>query len=151
MPGKKFRFSLEPVLALRRKAAERAERGLANALRARQDREQRLGDAEDALRALRTDADPGTEPTPASFRRFAAAQQEGFRARTDARDALTSAQRTEEQARRALVAARQPEEALTTLRDDEEASHRATRQHAERATLDDQATAAYCRKRRGQA
>lgn len=151
MAGKKFRFSLDNLLRLRRHQAEQAEQTLAGALRTRQEHEAHLEAAETTMQALAEEAPtPGTG-TPAEFRRFAATQQEAFRARTQAREALETAQRREAAARHALVKARQPEEALHTLRTREQAAHHQTRQRVETAVLDDQATAAYCRQLRSDA
>ncbi|NNF58192.1 MAG: flagellar export protein FliJ [Rhodothermaceae bacterium] len=151
MAGKKFRFSLDHLLRLRRHQAEQAEQALAGAIRTRHDHEARLEAAEDMVQTLAAEAPtPGTG-TPADFRRFAATQQEAFRARTQARAALEVAQREESDARRALVKARQPEEALHTLQTREQAAHHQGQQRAETAILDDQANAAYCRQLRSEA
>lgn len=145
MAGKKFRFSLEQVLSLRRHETERAEQSLARAQQARLAREAHLDEAEATLQTLTQDA-PGTG-TPHDFRRFAATQQEAMRARARARMALDAAHQHESKARTGLVEARRPEEALHTLREKEEARHRRAREHAEIAFLDDQASSAYLRQR----
>lgn len=148
MAGKKFRFSLDHVLAVRSHAARQAEQALAAALHDRRDHEARLAQAEATLPALAERAPaPGTA-APADFRRFAATQQEAFRARARARRALEAAHHREAEARTALTEARRPEEALHTLREQEADAHRRAAQSAELAFLDDQAAAAYCRQLR---
>ena len=149
MAGKKFRFSLEPVLKLRRHVAERAEMDLAGALRIRSDQQAEFDAADSAVKSFAEDAPVRHLRTPASFRRLAAMQQEVFRARAEARVALEAAQHRATKARVALLAARKPEEALHTLRAREEATHRSNRLRTELAALDDQATAAYCRQLQG--
>lgn len=148
MAGRKFRFSLDPVLKLRQHEAEQAEQALAHALRLRQDREAHLEAADALLRALPTEGAARKSETPADFRRFAATQNEAMRARKQASKALEAARHRERDARRALLAARRPEDALHTLRDQQEQTHRYEQQRVESNQLDDQATAAYCRQMR---
>ena len=146
MAGKKFRFPLEPVLTLRRHEAERAELTLAKALQTRREREAHLDAAEHALRTLAADAPAPS--TPADLRRFAASQHEALHARRQAAHALLVARQRERDAHHALVEARRPEEALSTLRDQQASVHQKAAQRAEFDVLDDQATAAYCRQLR---
>ncbi len=149
MAGRKFRFSLDAVLRLRRHEAEQAERALAQVARLRQDREAHLAAAEDALRALPDAA--GLAGTPADFRRTAAARSEVMDVRAQARRALEAARQREGAARRALVEARRPEEALESLRERQEEAHRQAALRAEAGVLDEHATAAYCRQLRADA
>ena len=151
MPGKKFRFSLDPVLAVRGHEARQAEQALAAALQARQGEEARLARVEAALPALAERAPTSGAAAPGDFRRFAAVQQAAFRDRASARRAVQTAHDHEARARAALVEARQPEEALVALRDREAAAHRRAAERSELAFLDDQATAAFCRRRRADA
>ena len=148
MAVKKFRFSLEQVLTVRRHEAERAEQRLAKALQARRDREARLDDAERALRTVLEEAPAPGAVTPAAFRRHAATQHEAMRLRKQASHALDVARMKEREAYRALLDARRPQEALHTLRDQQQQAHRQAALRAEAEFLDDQATAAYCRQLR---
>ena len=148
MAGKKFRFSLDHVLAIRTHAAQQAEQTLAAALADRVGHEMRLAQTEAALPELAEHAPVQGSAAPEDFRRFAVARQEAFRSRAEARRALDAAQRREATARTALSEARRPEEALHTLREQEATAHRRAAQTAELAFLDDQASAAYCRQLR---
>lgn len=148
MTGKKFRFSLDRVLALRRHEAQQAEHALSDALRDRRNHEARLADAEAFLPALTQGAPIAGAAAPADFRRYAATQQAALRDRDQARQALDASLRREAAARSALVEAKRPEEALDTLREQEVSAHRRSAQRAEIAFLDDQAAAAYCRQLR---
>lgn len=148
MAGKTFRFSLDPVLSFRAHEAEKAEQALSKALAERRRHEAVLADAEALLPTLAGKAPaPGTAG-PDDFRRHAAAREQAFRAREQARRALSAAERREAQARTALAEARRPEEALRTLRDEEATAHRRAVAHAEAAFLDEQASAAYARQLR---
>ena len=148
MAGKTFRFSLDQVLTVRAHESRQAEQALTQALLVRRDHEARLADAEATLPALAERAPQPGAAGPADFRRHAAAREEAFRAREQARRALAAAEGREAQAREALTEARRPEEALRTLRDEEAAAHHRAAALAEAAFLDDQASAAYCRQLR---
>lgn len=146
MSGKKFHFSLDSVLTVRRHQAAKAEQAVAAALQARQSEEARLAEAEARLARLDAPA-PGGALAPADFQRLAAHRHEAMQARTGVRRTLDAAQRREASARRALTDARRPEEALTTLRDGEWDAFRLAALRAEDAVLDEFATGAHARRR----
>jgi flagellar FliJ protein len=146
MSGKKFRFSLDSVLTVRRHAAAKAEQAVAAALQARRAEEARLAEAEERLTRLDAPA-PGAALAPADFQRLAGHRHDAMQARAAVRRTLDAARRRESAAHRALTDARRPEEALTTLRDGEWDAFRLAALRAEDAAIDEFATAAHARRR----
>ena len=146
MAGKRFRFSLDQLLRLRRHETARAEQEVAAAIATRRDREEEVQQVEDRLHGLADAAPDPAIATPKAFRRHAALRDAVLEERRRARHALQAARRTEARAREALVEARRPEEALDRLREREQAAHRRARRRAEDAAMDEQAGSAHHRR-----
>jgi len=145
MAGKKFRFSLDGVLTVRHHQTVKAEQALDVAARARRMQEEQLAAAEANLAGLPS-ARPGAAIGLADIQRQAAHRSDAMKARAAARHALDASHRHEGTARRALTAARVPEEALVTLRERERAAHRTAALRAEEAVIDEHVTASYARR-----
>lgn len=150
MVGKKFRFSLEPVLKLRRHETDDAQEQLAAALRAKQQQEERT------LEVLRyLDEILSTRPAgrvgPQMLRQFDVYRQEARAAYRAACDELSRLERAETEARHRLVERKHAQEVLERLRAKEAQSHLETQTSAETEFLDEQAVNGYNRRRRAQA
>ena len=145
MSGKKFRFTLDSVLTVRRHQTAKAEQVVAAAITARRNEEERLAAAEQRLAAL-PGANAGDVLGPADFQRQAAHRQEAMQARAAVRRSLDMARRRETTAHTALTDARRPEEALSTLRENEWDAFRKEALRAEEATLDEFAVVRHARR-----
>ncbi len=146
MAGKKFRFSLESVLKLRRYETERARQHLGRAALDRQEQEERVQRRKQHLMRL-VGAPPGAAD-PESLRRQAAFRSDAQRHYDQARDELDARRHREGQAREHLRTKHSAEESLQILREQEAAQHKKAQDHAEDAFLDEQAIAGFIRKRR---
>ena len=146
MAGKKFRFSLESVLKLRRHETERARRHLGSAARARQDQEEHVRHMRHRLMTFTGAATVGLVDSVA-LQRQGAFRQDAQHRYDQARTELAQRQQHEGQARRALREKHSAEESLQVLREKEQTLHKKAQQEAEDAFLDEQAIAGFFRKK----
>lgn len=137
MSGRPFRFALNPVLMLRDRAVEAAQRALAEAMA------QRVA-AEEALSRAHAPAPTATVGTTIRGLHAAAHHRACIsRTRADSQRALDHARAIEADRRRALAEAVRQREALAALHDRARELHRADGQRAEAALLDDLALASH--------
>ena len=146
MAGKKFRFSLESVLKLRRHETERARQHLGWAARARQEQEEQVRHMRHRLMTFSGAATVGVVDTIA-LQRQVAFRQDAQHRYDQARTELALRQQHEGQARRTLREKHSAEESLQTLREKEEMLHKKAQQQAENAFLDEQAISGFFRKK----
>ncbi len=144
MAGKKFRFSLESVLKLRRHETECARQDLGKATRACREQEDHVRHMQHRLMSFAGFA-PGVMD-PLALRRQAAFRKDAQRRVEQARQELAQRQQREGQARQELQQKHSAEEALQILREKEEAVHKKEQQDAEGAFLDEQAISGFSRK-----
>ena len=144
MAGKKFRFSLESVLTLRRHETERARQHLGRAAHARQEQEAHVRHMRHRLMTF-----SGTTAglvDPVALRRQGAFRQDAQHRYDQARSELRTRHQHEKEARRHLRTKHTAEEGLQVLREKEETVHKKAQQQAEDAFLDEQALAGFFRK-----
>lgn len=146
MVGKKFRFSLESVLKLRRYETERARQHLGQAMLDRQEQEEHVRQSEHRLRELIPLASGVVDPE--SLRRQAAFRSDAQRHYDQARTELDARHHREGQARDHLRTKHSEEESLHILREKEAVHHKKERDDAEGDFLDEQAITGFFRKRR---
>lgn len=135
MTGSRFRFSLDPVLDGHARSVESAQRALADAIRATAQAQRTV---EAAAAAVDASSQAGEGGGPAW--RLQASARHRDAARTDhsrALQALARVQDAEARARRQLAAAVRKHEALSAVREEAEAAHRASAMRAELTVLDD--------------
>jgi len=145
MAGKKFRFSLERVLKLRRHETEQARQQLALVRRKCSTQQERVAAAKNRLEDLSLEA-PGTGTfEPIAFRQHAAYRQDAQQQLDRAHRDLQQLQQTEKKAQAVLLDKSRAEEGLQTLRETEKARYLATELHAENAFLDEQAISGFHR------
>ena len=144
MAGKKFRFSLESVLKLRRHETDRARQHLGRAAHARQEQEERVRHMRHRLMTFTGTAVGLADPV--SLQRQGAFRQDAQHRYDQARTELAARQQHEGQARRALQEKHSAEESLQILREKEERLHKKAQQQAEDAFLDEQAISGFSRK-----
>lgn len=147
MAGKKFRFSLESVLTLRRYETERAQQHLGQAVQERRKQEEQVHHMEERLTQL-----PGTAPgivDPVVLRRQAAFREDALRRYEAACNELNDRVQREGIAREQLREKHGAQESLHILREKEEMVHKKEQADAEGAFLDDQAISGYLRKKAG--
>ncbi len=147
MAGKKFRFSLQSVLRLRRHQTEQAVEALTRLQQERRKLEedieaarQKLEQLHQELAACRTDVDP------AQLRRQEAYWLKARQRLSRLEQQLARLQQQEAEARALVLERRQAEESLERLRERQYARHLEAEAAAERAWIDEQATGAYVRK-----
>ncbi len=145
MPGKKFRFSLQKVLELRRHETECARQALAKAESALEAREEELQQARHRLANRRPNVASGQTLRPVTLRKEAAFREDARRAVADARRAVAAARERVTDARNQLQERQRAEEALDTLRDQEKDEHEQEQAKAETAFLDEQAILRHAR------
>lgn len=139
MLGKKFRFSLQKVLELRRHETKRAQQELADAKRELELKKTQLKQARQYLaKCQRTESD-AEDLRPAELRKAEVYRKEARRAVEDAREALDTCRDRVEQAREAYHERRQAEEALEKLREEKKGEFDDERQRAETEFFDEQA------------
>ena len=139
MPGRSFRFALDPVLQLRARAVETARVALSRAVQARAEAQAALERAEAALVA-QAEAPPATTHTARSLGGAAVHRVASVWEAADLRRGVERAAAAEARARRALAQTLRAQEALTTLRAEAADAHRARTARAETVALDDLAT-----------
>ena len=146
MAGKKFRFSLESVLTLRRYETERARQHLGQAAHDRQEQEEQVQRVKQRL--MRLVGTVTSHVDPVSLRRKAAFRADAQRHYDQACSELDVRRQREGQAREYLLAKHGAEESLHVLREQEAVLHKKEQDAAEGAFLDEQAIAGFIRKRR---
>ena len=145
MAGKKFRFSLESVLKLRRHETERARQHLGRTARERQEQEEHVRHMRHRLMACSGAVARVVEPI--ALQRQAAFRQDARQRYEKARTELATRKQHEGQARETLQKKHGAEESLQILCEKEEALHKKEQQDAEGAFLDEQAISGFSRKR----
>jgi len=145
MSGKKFRFSLQKVLELRRHETERARQALTEAESVLETRREELQQARRRLADCRSSVANGQTLRPATLRKEAAFREDARRAVATARAAVADAHERVANARDRLQERRRAEEALETLREQEQAKHEKEQAKAETAFLDEQAVLRHAR------
>ena len=146
MAGKKFRFSLESVLKLRRYETERARQHLGQAALDRQQQEEQVRHGQQRLIHLVGSAAGVVEPE--SLRRQAAFRSDAQRHYDQACTELEARQQREGQAREHLRTKHSAEESLQILREKEAVHHKKEQDDAEGDFLDEQAITGFLRKHR---
>lgn len=146
MKGKKFRFSLERVLKLRRYETERVRQHFGQVAQARQEQEAVVLRMAQRLIDL-PEIDTGRIDSSA-LQRHDAFRQDAQRQYDQACTQLASCRQREGEARRQLRQKHGAEESLQRLREREAIHHKKAQQDAEGAFLDEQAAAGYFRKQR---
>ena len=146
MAGKKFRFSLETVLKLRRHETERARQHLGRTARERREQEEHVRHMQHRLMtfagvAVARVVDSISLQRKDAFRKDARQRYE--KARTE----LATRKQYEGQARETLQKKHGAAESLQILCEKEEALHKKEQQDAEGAFLDEQAISGFSRKR----
>jgi flagellar FliJ protein len=145
MPGKKFRFSLQKVLELRRHETERARQALADAERALEQKQEQLKQARQRLAKCQRVVEEGTALCSADLQQAGAYREDARQSVTEARAAVEEAQQRVEEARTELQEARQAEEAFEELRDQEKGKFDREQTKAEIAFFDEQAVLRHAR------
>ena len=146
MAGKKFRFSLESVLKLRKHETERARQHLGRAARARQEQEEHVRHMRHRLMTFSGAVTVGVVD-PVALQRQVAFRRDAQHRYDQARTELSLRQQHEGEARRELRQKHSAEESLHVLREKEEALHKKAQQEAEDAFLDEQAVSGFFRKK----
>ena len=145
MSGKKFRFSLQSVLQLRRHEVERAERQLTHLLVTYKNQQDTVAAARASLQELQEDAPGRGIVDPQTVRRHYARRQEAQQAIAAAQKRLENVRRQVEESRTHLRERRRAEESLQTLYDKEKARHDKEQALADAAFLDEQAVMRHSR------
>ena len=146
MAGKKFRFSLESVLKLRRYETERARQHLGKAVLDRQEQEAQVWHSQQRLLGLTASATGVVDPE--SLRRQAAFRSDAQRHYDQACNELDACRQHEGQAREHLRTKHSAEESLHILQEKEAAHHKKEQDDAEGDFLDEQAITGFFRKHR---
>lgn len=146
MAGKKFRFSLESVLKLRKHETEQARQALGRTLGERKDREAHVRESQQRIAGLADRAPTKGVLSPTAFRRQAAFQQDALKAYEKACQELDSVRQKERAARQHLRVRHGDEESIRTLRQQEHDEHKKAAADADAAFLDDQAISSFFRK-----
>jgi len=147
MKGKKFRFSLESVLKLRRYETERARQHFGQVVQARQEQEAVVLRMAQRLIDL-PESDRGPVDS-ATLQRHDAFRQDAQRQYDQACSELASCRQREGEARQRLRQKHGAEESMHRLHEREAIDHKKAQQDAEGAFLDEQAASGYFRKQRG--
>ena len=146
MAGKKFRFSLESVLKLRRYETERARQRLGRTTLDRQQQEEQVQHTRQRLMRLGGAATGVVDPV--SLRRQDAFRSDAQPHYEQACTELDARHVREGQARQHLQTKHSAEESLQILREKEAVHHKKEQEDIEGAFLDEQAIAGFSRKRR---
>jgi flagellar FliJ protein len=145
MPGKKFRFSLQKVLELRRHEAERARQSLADAERELEQKENKLKQAREHLARCQRTVQEGDALRPAQLRQAGAFREDARQSVADAQAAVEECRQRVEKARAELQEARQAKESFEELRDQEKEQYDREQAKAEIAFFDEQAVLRHAR------
>ena len=144
MPGRRFQFTLDPVVQLRTAAAEAAREALGAAVRARLAREDDARAAREALDAV-VARDSGSRATAHALGEAAAHRASVRAALDEARAAVEAAARAEAASRARCADAVRALDALTQARAVAADAHRAETERADAAILDDLTATRYVR------
>ncbi|HET6568466.1 MAG TPA: flagellar export protein FliJ [Rhodothermales bacterium] len=147
MAGKRFTFSLETVLRVRKHETERARQALLEAAVEREQHETLLADAHQRLQNLADSPTTGGTIGTLVFRQYDAFRRDAQRAFDMARQTLQYKQQLEEEARVDLLDRRRAEEALKNLREQQKAEHQRQEEAHDIAFLDEQAITGFTRKK----
>ena len=147
MGGKKFRFSLERVLSVRRHETECAREHLGTTSRERREQEEHVRHMQHRLAGCASA--PSGRIDPVALRRQEVFRQQAQHRLDAARAELDDRRGRERQARQELRRKHGAEESLQLMRDREAVRHRKARQEAEAAFLVEQAIAGFFRKQAG--
>lgn len=145
MPGKKFRFSLQKVLELRRHKTERARQALASAERKLDRRKEQLKQARKRLAERQRVVEEGVALRSADLQQAGAFRKNARQSVAEAKAAVEDVQRRVEEARAELHEARQAEESFEELRDQEKDKFDQEQTKAEIAFFDEQAVQRHSR------
>lgn len=145
MPGKKFRFSLQKVLELRRHETERARQSLADAERALEQKKKQLKQARQHLARCQRAVQEGDALRPAQLRQAGAFREDARQSVVEAREAVKECRQRVDEARVELQEARQAEESFEELRDQEKEQYDREQAKAEVAFFDEQAVLRHAR------
>jgi len=145
MPGKKFRFSLQKVLELRRHKTERARQALSNAERELDRKKEQLRQARKRLAKRQRGIGEGAALRSAELQQAGAFREDARQSVVKARAAVEEAQRRVEETRAELQEARHAEEAFEELRDQEKDEFDQEQTKAEIAFFDEQAVQRHAR------
>ena len=145
MPGKKFRFSLQKVLDLRRHETERARQALASAKRDLERKKERLRRARKRLAKCQNAVEEGEALCSAKLRQAGAFREDARQSVLNARAAVKDARQRVEEARAEVQEARHAEEAFEELRDQEKNAFDEEQEKAEIAFFDEQAVLRHTR------
>lgn len=147
MAGKRFTFSLENVLKVRKHETERARQALLEAAVEREQHEALLADAHQRLQSLAESPTTGGTIGTLVFRQYDAFRRDAQRACRAAQQNLKQKQNIEDAARSYLVDRRRAEEALQNLRDEQKAEHQRLEEAHDIAFMDEQAITGFTRKK----
>ena len=139
MPGKKFRFSLQKVLELRRHETEQARQALADAEHALEQKEAELERAQTRLAECRRRMEAARRQDPARIQQADAFRREARQTVDELREAVEAGRERVERARAEVQERRQGEEALEELRSQEKDQHDHEQEKASEAFFDEQA------------
>lgn len=145
MPGKKFRFSLQKVLDLRRHETERARQALADAEQELERKKEQLAQARKRLAKCQRTVEEGDVLRSAQLQQAGAFREAARQSVADARAAVKERRQRVEEARAELQEARQAEDAFEELRDQEKEQHDREQTKAEIAFYDEQAVIRHAR------
>lgn len=139
MSGKRFRFSLQRILEIRRREQSAAQQALAQAQRERRRQEERVVEARRDLQTLQEQVPAAQSASVRGLRHHGSYCQDQRRACRALCDELDALRQQEATAQRHLMEARRTVEGLEILRDQEKAQHETAQANAEAAFLDEQA------------
>ncbi|PSQ75706.1 MAG: flagellar export protein FliJ [Bacteroidetes bacterium QH_7_62_13] len=145
MPGKKFRFSLQKVLELRRHEVKRARLALADAQRDLERKQEQLEEARQSLADRQRDPEKKTGVRPQDLRKKEAFRERARRQVAEAETAVEDARQRVDEARSDFQEARQKKKAFEELRDKEKAMFDLEQEKAEIAFFDEQAVSRHAR------
>ncbi len=139
MSGKKFRFTLDGLLKLRRYETECTLQELTRTRTSRREQEACIEQAETHLESMNHRSSRLGSIRPQALRRQAAFSREARRSLAEARDELEARRREEAAAQARLMEKRMAEEGLDKLYRREKGAHQQTEAEAEASFLDEQA------------
>lgn len=148
MSERKFHFSLDKVLQLRRHEADRARQALLLSMQAREAGEAQVEKARERLAELNSVGFAQGQVGPRSLQRLEAYRQEAQCAYVLAVEEMEQLRQQESTARTHLLEKRHAVETLQTLYEQEAEEHRQMQAAAETAFLDEQAVIGFHRQNR---
>lgn len=145
MDGKKFRFSLQKVLELRRHQTKLARHRLAEARRDLELKETQLRQAREYLGKCQQTASDAKDLRPAELRQDEAYRRDARKALKEASEAVDECRERVERAREDLRECQKEEEALEKLRDEKKEDHDEEQAKATAEFFDEQAAIRHAR------